>query len=130
MPRTADFIDPRDWAVLLSHAYAGNLPPIGVIRQPSGPHDWKTQANGDYLLDSVRALHAQDCRAAGKDRLIYIRRFKGKKALAGDKKVAERLVYHRFFDTAVADRGANGVDSLLAALDIQQTSREQSPPGH
>jgi hypothetical protein len=31
-------------------------------------------------------------------------------------RVAERLVYSRFFDTHARDRSANGVDGLLAAL--------------
>jgi hypothetical protein len=48
-------------------------------------------------------------------RLTYIRRFKGKKALAGEERAAERLVYSLFFDTHAADRGTNSVDGLLAA---------------
>jgi hypothetical protein len=42
---------------------------------------------------------------------------KGKKALTGEERVAERLVYTRFFDTPAADRSTNGVDGLLAALE-------------
>eukprot|EP00873_Tetraselmis_striata_P041781 jgi/Tetstr1/462045/TSEL_007116.t1 len=71
------------------------------------------------MTDDMQAdLYPDDTvAAAGEDRLNYIRRIKGKKALTGDEKLAERLVYRRFFDTAVADRGATGVDGLLAALD-------------
>eukprot|EP00873_Tetraselmis_striata_P038201 jgi/Tetstr1/458465/TSEL_004320.t1 len=38
-------------------------------------------------------------------------------ALTGEERVAERLVYSRFFDTTAADRSSNGVDGLLNALD-------------
>jgi hypothetical protein len=51
---------------------------------------------------------------AVESRLTYIRRFKGKKALTGEERVAEHLVYSRFFDTKAADRSPNGVDGLLA----------------
>jgi hypothetical protein len=48
----------------------------------------------------------------------YIGRFKGKKALAGEERVAERLVYSRFFETQAANRNStNGVDGLLAAME-------------
>jgi hypothetical protein len=54
---------------------------------------------------------------AVESRLTFARRFKGKKALTGEERVAERLVYSRFFDTQTADRSTNGVDGLLAALE-------------
>jgi hypothetical protein len=41
----------------------------------------------------------KDVSEAIESRLTYIRRFKGKKALTGEERVAERLVYSRFFDT-------------------------------
>eukprot|EP00873_Tetraselmis_striata_P007845 jgi/Tetstr1/428109/TSEL_018164.t1 len=87
----------------------------------------QARADADYLLDSVlRTL--KTIAAAGEDRLTYTRRFKGKKALTGDENtVAERLVYRRFFDTAVADRGANGVDGLLAALDDKRLEAGVAP---
>jgi hypothetical protein len=50
-------------------------------------------------------------------RITYIRRFKGKKALTGEERVAERLVCSRFFDTHAAECCTNGVDGLLAALE-------------
>eukprot|EP00873_Tetraselmis_striata_P014114 jgi/Tetstr1/434378/TSEL_023479.t1 len=47
-------------------------------------------ADADYLLDSaLRTL--KTAAADGQDRLTYVRRFKGKKALTGDEKVAEGL---------------------------------------
>eukprot|EP00873_Tetraselmis_striata_P007665 jgi/Tetstr1/427929/TSEL_018004.t1 len=63
------------------------------------------------------AAHAALTDAAAEDRLAYLRRFKCKKALTGEERVAERLVYSRFFDTTVAERSSNGVDGLLNALD-------------
>jgi hypothetical protein len=54
---------------------------------------------------------------AVESRLTYIRRFKGKKALTGDERVAERLVYSRFFDTHAPDRSTNGVDGLFVPLE-------------
>jgi hypothetical protein len=50
-------------------------------------------------------------------RLTYVRRFKGKKALTREERVAEHLVYSRFFDTQASDRSINGGDGLLATLD-------------
>eukprot|EP00873_Tetraselmis_striata_P028711 jgi/Tetstr1/448975/TSEL_036200.t1 len=90
-------------------------------------HTPQTRADADYRLDSALRARSRDrVVAAGEDRLAYIKRFMGKKALTGDKKVAERLVYMRFFGTAVADRGANGADGLVAALDDKP--RGQPPP--
>eukprot|EP00873_Tetraselmis_striata_P001149 jgi/Tetstr1/421413/TSEL_012362.t1 len=76
----------------------------------------KVRADVNYLLNSALCT-LKTVAAAGEDRLTYIRWFKGKKALTGDEKVAERLVHQRFFDTAIADIGANGIAGLLAALD-------------
>jgi ribosomal protein S7 len=50
-------------------------------------------------------------------RLTYIMRFKTKKVLSGEKEVAERFVYTRYFDTIAANRGGNVVDGLLSALE-------------
>eukprot|EP00873_Tetraselmis_striata_P006923 jgi/Tetstr1/427187/TSEL_017375.t1 len=55
--------------------------------------------------------------AAAEDRLTYLRRFKCKKALTGEERVAERLACSRFFDTSAAERSNNGVDGLLNAVD-------------
>ena len=67
------------------------------------------------LASATRTLKA--IQGASEDRLTYLRRFKCKKALTGDERVAERLVYSRFLDTAAAERSANGVDGLLSALE-------------
>eukprot|EP00873_Tetraselmis_striata_P003734 jgi/Tetstr1/423998/TSEL_014609.t1 len=40
-----------------------------------------------------------------------------KKALTGEKRVAERLVYSRFFNTTAAEPFSNGVAGLINALD-------------
>jgi hypothetical protein len=55
--------------------------------------------------------------SAGEARLTYIRRFKAKKILTGEERVAERLVYTRCFDTFASDRGGNVVDGLVSALE-------------
>jgi hypothetical protein len=70
-----------------------------------------------YSLVDV-ALHThQGVASAGEARLTYIRRFKAKKTLTGEERVAERLVYTRCFDTVASDRGGNVVDGLLSALE-------------
>jgi uncharacterized membrane protein len=45
-----------------------------------------------------------------------MQRFKCKKLLTGEERVAERLVYI-LFDTVSGERSTNGADGLLAALD-------------
>jgi hypothetical protein len=44
-----------------------------------------------------------------------MRRFKCNKLFTGEEGVAERLAYSVFFETHTRERGANGVDGLLAA---------------
>ena len=68
------------------------------------------------ITDAAVRTHKTVTQAV-ESRLTYVRRFKGKKALTGEERVAERLVYSRFFDTQAADRSTNGVDGLLAALE-------------
>jgi ribosomal protein S7 len=55
--------------------------------------------------------------SAEEARLTYITRFKAKKILTGEERVAKRLVYTRCFDTIASDRGGNVVDGLLSALE-------------
>jgi hypothetical protein len=55
--------------------------------------------------------------SAGEARLTYIRRFKAKKILTGEERVAERLVYTSCFDTIASDRKGNVVDGLLSAME-------------
>eukprot|EP00873_Tetraselmis_striata_P039205 jgi/Tetstr1/459469/TSEL_004836.t1 len=73
-------------------------------------------ADANDLLDSAIRTIAT-CGHAAEDRLTYLRRFKYKKALTGEERIAERLVYSSFFDTTAAERSNNGVDGLLNALD-------------
>jgi hypothetical protein len=57
---------------------------------------------------------------AVESRRTYARRFKGKKAVIAEERVAERLAHSRFFDTQAADRSTNGVDGLLAAPEVKR----------
>eukprot|EP00873_Tetraselmis_striata_P002148 jgi/Tetstr1/422412/TSEL_013250.t1 len=78
-------------------------------------------ADANDLLDSAIRTIAT-CGQATEDRLNYLRRFNCKKALPGEeRRVAERLVYSRFFDTTAAERSNNGVDGLLNALGDKTT---------
>jgi hypothetical protein len=58
------------------------------------------------IHDAVIRTHTAVTQAV-ESGLTYIRRFKGKKALTGEDRVASRLVYSRFFDTQAADRSTN-----------------------
>jgi hypothetical protein len=68
------------------------------------------------LIDAAIRTH-QAVALAGEARLTYIRRFKAKKILTREERVAKRLVYSRCLDTIAADRGGNVVDGLLSALE-------------
>jgi hypothetical protein len=68
------------------------------------------------VVDAALRTH-QALASAGETRLTYIRRFKAKKILTGEGRVAERLVCTRCFDTIASDRGGNVVDGLLSALE-------------
>jgi hypothetical protein len=68
------------------------------------------------LVDAALRTH-QAVASAGEARLTYIRRFKAKKILTGEERVAERLVYTRCFDTVTSDRGGSVVDGLLSGLE-------------
>jgi hypothetical protein len=65
----------------------------------------------DKTMGTLRAYYT-----AHEKQLTYLRRFKCDELLTGDERVAERLVYSRFFDTHARDRTSNGVDGLLATL--------------
>eukprot|EP00873_Tetraselmis_striata_P045958 jgi/Tetstr1/466222/TSEL_010780.t1 len=70
----------------------------------------------DLLGSAIRTIAT--CGQAAEDRVTYLRRFKCKNALTGEERVAERLVYSRFFDTSTAaERSSDGIDGLLNALD-------------
>jgi hypothetical protein len=70
-----------------------------------------------YSLVDAALRTNQVVASAGEARLTYIRRFKAKKILTGEERVAERLVYTRCFDTVASDRGGNVVDGLLSGLE-------------
>jgi hypothetical protein len=68
------------------------------------------------LIDEAIRTH-QAVASAGEARLTYIKRFKAKKIMNGEERVAKRLVYSRCFNTVAVDRGGNVVDGLLSALE-------------
>jgi hypothetical protein len=70
-----------------------------------------------YALTDASIRTHQAVAAAWEARLPYIRRFKAKKILTGEDRIAERLVYSCCFDTIAADHGGNVVDGLLSALE-------------
>jgi hypothetical protein len=82
------------------------------------PKTYAAEAEADTwgLFDATTRTH-RACNNAHKERLTYLIRFKCKKLMSGEKRVAERLVYSRFFDTHIGERSANGVDGLLTALE-------------
>eukprot|EP00873_Tetraselmis_striata_P034706 jgi/Tetstr1/454970/TSEL_041831.t1 len=128
-PGHAAFIDPRDWIDYLPRAYAESMRHVGLTNpglwNPRNDEwdryltDEKKHATRDeyrHLLCYIWSLY----RRRARDRLTDLRRFKCKKALTGEERVAERLVFSRFFDTTAAERSSNGVDGLLNALDYKR----------
>jgi hypothetical protein len=87
---------------------------VATVRSTTATETERTHAWD--ITDAAVRTHKAVTQAV-ESRLTYVLRFKGKKALTGEKRVAERLVYSRFFDTQAADRNTNGVDGLLAALE-------------
>jgi hypothetical protein len=85
-----------------------------TIRAVTSTPDEATYAYS--LVDAALRTH-QAVASAGEMRLTNIRRFKAKKILTGEERVAERLVYTRCFDTVASDRGGNVVDGLLSTLE-------------
>jgi hypothetical protein len=62
-------------------------------------HAWDVH---DAVVQTHKAVtHAVE------SRLTYVRRFKGKKTLTGQERVAKRLTNSRFFDTQAADQSAD-----------------------
>jgi hypothetical protein len=100
--------------VYSADADAALEPALATIRSTTGTATEKAHAC-DIHGAAVRTHKA--ITQAVDSRLSYIRRFKGKKALTGEERVAERLVYSRLLDTQDADRSTNGVDWLLATLE-------------
>jgi hypothetical protein len=87
---------------------------LETIRAVASTPDEKAYANS--LIDAALRTH-QAVASTGEARLTYTMRFKAKKILIGEERVAERLVYTRCFDTIAADRGGNVVDGLFSTLE-------------
>jgi hypothetical protein len=85
-----------------------------TIRAVTSTPDETTYAYS--LVDAALRTH-QAMASAGEARLTYIKRFKAKKILTGEERIAERLVYTRCFDTVASDRGGNVVDGLMSAVE-------------
>eukprot|EP00873_Tetraselmis_striata_P006287 jgi/Tetstr1/426551/TSEL_016849.t1 len=99
--------------VFTASAHAALTDVVATLRAENATA--RDTADANDLLDSAICTIAM-CGQAAQDRLAYLRRFKCKKVLTGKERVAERLVYSRFFDTTAAERSSNGVDGLLNAL--------------
>eukprot|EP00873_Tetraselmis_striata_P042120 jgi/Tetstr1/462384/TSEL_007390.t1 len=102
------------YGVFTAAAHAALTDAVATLRAKNATARDTADAN-DLLDSAIRTIAT--CGQAAEDRLTYLRRFKCKKALTGEERVAERLVYSRFFDTTAAERSSNGVDGLLNALD-------------
>eukprot|EP00873_Tetraselmis_striata_P019320 jgi/Tetstr1/439584/TSEL_028011.t1 len=100
--------------VFTAAAHAALTDAVATLRAKTATARDTADAN-DLLDSTIRTIAT--CGQAAEDRLTYLRRFKCKKALTGEERVAERVVYSRFFDTTAAERSNNGVDGLLNALD-------------
>jgi hypothetical protein len=79
----------------------------------------QTEADTWSLFDATVRTHKTRS-GAHEERFTYLRRFKCKKLMPGDERVAKRLGYSRIFDTQIGERSANGVDGLLAALEDER----------
>eukprot|EP00873_Tetraselmis_striata_P036044 jgi/Tetstr1/456308/TSEL_043064.t1 len=102
------------YGVFTAAAHAALTDAVETLRVKNATARDTADAN-DLLDSAIRTIAT--CGQAVEDRLTYLRRFKCKKALTGEERVAERLVYSRCFDTTAAERTINGVDGLLNALD-------------
>eukprot|EP00873_Tetraselmis_striata_P008643 jgi/Tetstr1/428907/TSEL_018883.t1 len=102
------------YGVFTAAAHAALTDAVATLRAKNATARDTADAN-DLLDSAIRTIAT--CGQAAEDRLTYLRRFKCKKALTGEERVAERFVYSRFFDTTAAERSNNGVDGLLNALD-------------
>eukprot|EP00873_Tetraselmis_striata_P001327 jgi/Tetstr1/421591/TSEL_012535.t1 len=102
------------YGVFTAAAHAALTAAVATLRANNATARDTADAN-DLLDSAIRTIAT--CGQAAEDRLTYLRRFKCKKALTGEERVAERLVYSRFFDTTAAEGSINGVDGLLNAMD-------------
>eukprot|EP00873_Tetraselmis_striata_P033451 jgi/Tetstr1/453715/TSEL_040671.t1 len=113
------------YGVFTAAAHAALTDAVATLRAKNATA--RDTADADDLLDSAIRTIAT-CGQGAEDRLTYLRRCKCKKALTGEERVAERLVYSRFFDTSAAERSSNGVDGLLNALDDKRLEARRRPP--
>eukprot|EP00873_Tetraselmis_striata_P023803 jgi/Tetstr1/444067/TSEL_003307.t1 len=102
------------YGVFTAAAHAALTDAVATLRAKNATARDTADAN-DLLDTAIRTIAT--CGQAAEDRLTYLRRFKCKKALTGEERVAERLVYSPFFDTTAAERSSDGVDGLLNAMD-------------
>jgi ribosomal protein L12E/L44/L45/RPP1/RPP2 len=87
---------------------------LETIRSVTCTPDEKAYAYS--LIDASTRTH-QTAASAGKARLTYIRRFKAKKVLTGEKRVAERLINSRCFGSISSKPGGKVVDILMSAME-------------
>eukprot|EP00873_Tetraselmis_striata_P046593 jgi/Tetstr1/466857/TSEL_011314.t1 len=114
------------YGVFTAAAHAVLTDAVATLRAKNATARDTADAN-DLLDSAIRTIAA--CGQAAEDRFTYLRRFKCKKALTGEERVAERLVYSRFFDTTAAEPSSNGVDGLLNALDDKRLEFKGSGSG-
>eukprot|EP00873_Tetraselmis_striata_P001019 jgi/Tetstr1/421283/TSEL_001156.t1 len=118
-PSHAAFINPRDWIDYMPRAYAESMPrPVGL----TNPGLWNPRNDewGRYLTDEKN--HATRCRHMLPAHLPPAFQVQEGAYRRAQERVAERLVYSRFFDTAAAERSSNGVDGLLDTPDDDSRS--------
>eukprot|EP00873_Tetraselmis_striata_P019578 jgi/Tetstr1/439842/TSEL_028253.t1 len=118
------------YGVFTAAAHAALTDNVATLRAKNATARDTADAN-DLLDSAIRTIAT--CGQAAEDRLTYLRRFKCKKALTGEERFAECLVYSRLFDTTAAERSSNGVDGLLNVLDdkrlevsLQQAAKAQA----
>jgi hypothetical protein len=93
------------------------------------PKTYTSQAKAETLgVFKATARTHRACNNAHEERLTYLNRFKCKKLMSNEERVAKLLVYSRFFDTQFGERSANGVDGLLAALKRTSESKRVCTP--
>eukprot|EP00873_Tetraselmis_striata_P038110 jgi/Tetstr1/458374/TSEL_044812.t1 len=109
------------YGVFTASAHAA-LPDVVATLRAQNATARDTADSNDLLDSAIRTITT--CGQAAEDRLTCLRRFKCKKALTGEDRVAERLVYSLFYDATAADRSSNGVDGLLSAMNGRQTTRD------
>eukprot|EP00873_Tetraselmis_striata_P010122 jgi/Tetstr1/430386/TSEL_020196.t1 len=89
------------YGVFTAAAHAALTDVVATLRAKNATARDTADAN-DLLDSAIRTIAT--CGQGAEDRLTNFRRFKCKKALTGEERVAERLVYSRFFDTTAAER--------------------------